>query len=88
MKFTTAIMILFLAIAMLTGCVQRESRIADFYGVSYELAKFNQIYDMDAGKKNVEPINRHDGKAAAATVKSYQESFKTKQEVTKVTMGN
>lgn len=88
MKFTTAIMILFLALAMLTGCVQRESRVADFYGVSYELAKFNQIYDMDAGKKNVEPVDRHDGKAAAAAVKSYQDSFKTKQEVTTLTMGN
>lgn len=83
MKFTTAMtMIVFFALAMLTGCAQRESRVADFYGVSYELAKFNQIYDMDAGKKNVEPVDRHDGKAAAFTVESYQESFKVKQKVT------
>jgi len=89
MKFTT-VMIVFLifALAILTGCAQRESRVTDFYGISYELAKFNQIYDMDAGKKNVGPVDSHDGKAAAAVVKSYQDSFKTKQEVTKVRMGN
>jgi len=80
MKYTTAI-IVFFALAMLTGCVQRESRVADFYGVSYELAKFNQIYDMDAGKKNVEPVDSLDGKAAGSTVQSYQDSFKVKQKV-------
>lgn len=79
MKYTTAMtIIVFWALAMLTGCVQQESRVADFYGVSYELAKFNQIYDMDAGKKNVEPVDSLDGKAAAATVESYRDSFKIK----------
>lgn len=73
--------IVFFALAMLAGCVQRESRVADFYGVSYELAKFNQIYDPEAGKKNVDPVDSQDGKAAASTVESYQESFKVKQKV-------
>lgn len=82
MKFTTAMIIVFFSLAMLTGCARRESRVANFHGVSYEQAMFNQIYDMDAGKKNMEPVDSHDGKAAASTVESYRDSFKVEQKVT------
>jgi hypothetical protein len=83
MKSITTIIIIFIfASALLTGCAQRESRVTDFRGVSYELAKFNQIYDMEAGKRNAAPVDSHDGKAAVSIVESYQDSFKVKQKVT------
>jgi hypothetical protein len=62
----------FFLIASLTACA--PSRLDMDYGTSFKLQKFNQIADLDAGKK-VEPAEGMDGKAAQATKEKYSKSF-------------
>lgn len=58
----------------LSGCAQRQSRVESFHGTSYELAKFNQIINLDA-ENNLAPVDTLDGKAADNLVDTYQKSF-------------
>lgn len=69
---TSLIIISFLS---LSACAHRESRIESFYGTSYELAKFNQIVDLDAEKNNTEPVDTLEGIAAKKVVDTYINSF-------------
>jgi ABC-type oligopeptide transport system substrate-binding subunit len=63
--------LIFLA-ASLAACA--PSRLEMDYGTSFKLQKFNQIADLEAGKK-VEPAEGIDGKAAQGTMEKYQKSF-------------
>jgi hypothetical protein len=62
----------FFLIASLAACA--PSRLDMDYGTSFKLQKFNQIADLEAGKK-VEPAEGMDGKAAQASKEKYQKGF-------------
>jgi ABC-type oligopeptide transport system substrate-binding subunit len=63
--------LIFLA-ASLAACA--PSRLEMDYGTSFKLQKFNQIADLEAGKK-VEPTEGIDGKAAQGAMEKYQKGF-------------
>jgi hypothetical protein len=63
--------LIFLA-ASLVACA--PSRLEMDYGTSFKLQKFNQIADLEAGKK-VEPAEGIDGKAAQGAMEKYQKGF-------------
>ena len=63
--------LIFLAVT-LAAC--GPSRLQMDYGTSYQLQKFNQIANPEAGKK-VEPAEGMDGHAAQATKEKYQKGF-------------
>lgn len=67
----TLIIISFLS---LSGCMQRESRVENFHGTSFELAKFNQIINLDAENKAV-AVDTLDGNAASNLINTYRKSF-------------
>ncbi len=50
------------------------SRLQMDYGTSYQLQKFNQAANPEAGKK-VEPAEGMDGRAALAVKEKYQKGF-------------
>ncbi len=63
--------VLFLA-TILAAC--GPSRLQMDYGTSYQLQKFNQTANPEAGKK-VEPVEGMDGRAAQAAREKYQKGF-------------
>jgi len=64
------------AIAVLSGCACEKNNLsADTWGRSFELAKYNQTLNPEAGK-NLEPVEGFNGWAADAVMAGYQESFK------------
>ena len=54
------------------GCA--PSRVEMDYGASYNLSKYNQILNPDAGK-NLKPVEGMDGKAANAALEKYRKDF-------------
>jgi hypothetical protein len=68
---TVLIVISFL---FLSSCAKRESRVDSFMGTSYELAKFNQIINLDA-EKNLTPVDTLDGSATNNAIDNYRKSF-------------
>ncbi len=71
-RFFLVLSALFLLATILGGCA--PSRLEMDYGTSYQLQKFNQIANPEAGKK-VEPAEGMDGKAAQAANEKYQKGF-------------
>jgi hypothetical protein len=59
---------------MLTGCTAPLSRVETHFGVSYHLARVNQIRHPEAGN-TLAPVSGFDGKAAQNTVEKYRKSF-------------
>jgi hypothetical protein len=68
------------ALWLYAGCsngnvsVREESLLENNWGRSFESAKYNQILNPDAGKKE-EPVEEIDGQAAQQTVEQYRKSF-------------
>ena len=71
-RFFLLLSVLLLLATTLSACA--PSRLEMDYGTSFKLQKFNQIADLEAGKK-VEPAEGMDGKAAQATKEKYQTGF-------------
>jgi hypothetical protein len=69
-------LILLAAMSVIMFCGCAESRLDREFGNSYRLAKFGQIYDLNAGK-NLQPVTGLDGTAAAYSYEKYQKSFST-----------
>lgn len=63
-----------LSFFFLSGCMHRESRVQNFQGTSFELAKFNQIANLGA-EKNTVAVETLDGKAANNLIKAYRKGF-------------
>ena len=66
------------AIAVLSGCACEKNNLADTWGRSFELAKYQQTLNPEAGK-NLEPVEGLNGWAADAVMAGYQDSFKGKK---------
>ncbi|MCJ7603473.1 MAG: hypothetical protein MUO63_18485 [Desulfobulbaceae bacterium] len=62
----------------LSSCAHRESRVENFHGTSFELAKFNQIVNLEA-ENNAAPVETLDGKAANNMIDTYRKSFLPKK---------
>jgi hypothetical protein len=58
---------------LVIGCAY-ESRLKMDYGTSFNLSKFNQIFDPDA-EKNLEPVEGINGRIAQTSADRYQKSF-------------
>ena len=78
------------AIALLSGCACEKNNLsADTWGRSFELAKYQQTLNPEAGK-NLEPVEGLNGWAADAVMAGYQDSFKGKKgtESVNLNLGN
>ena len=60
------------------GCAKKETRVQQFWGTSYNLAKYNQIADLEAPIDN-EPILGTEGAVGSKVMETYINSF-NKQE--------
>ncbi|WAC06616.1 MAG: hypothetical protein OS130_10160 [Thermodesulfobacteriota bacterium] len=69
------LVIIVAAIAVFSGCACQKDLSAENWGRSFELAKYNQYLNPEAGK-NLEPVEGLNGWAADAVMAGYQESFK------------
>jgi hypothetical protein len=66
------------AITLLGGCY---SRIDADFGTSFKLAKYNQIYNLDA-EKNLEPVYGLDAVAVQGLMGKYHAGFRAKKPAT------
>jgi hypothetical protein len=79
-RFTTIFVIALAFLIGISGCrggnisFQDETALEKNWGRSYELQKYNQIANPDAGK-TVEPATDLDGIAADNAVEKYRDSF-------------
>ena len=90
-RFTTICVVTLAFLMGISGCrggnisLQDETALEKNWGRSYELQKYNQIANPDAGK-TVEPATDLDGIAADNAVEKYRDSFTSgkKQETVNV----
>ena len=66
------------AMACFLGCACGGSNLNANWGRSFEMAKYNQNLNPEAGK-NLEPVEGLNGWAADAVMAGYQGSFKGEQ---------
>jgi hypothetical protein len=57
-----------------TSCCGSPSQVELDFGTSYILAKYNQIYNPEAGK-NLDPVIGLDGRTVDITLEKYNKSF-------------
>jgi hypothetical protein len=75
-----SVIVMIAAFSTCLGCsngnisIREESLLDRNWGRSFESAKYNQILDPDAGKKE-EPVKELDGRAAQRTTDQYLKSF-------------
>ena len=74
--------ILIIACLLTAGCAQKETRVQQFWGTSYNLAKYNQIADLEAPRDN-EPITGMEGAVSAKVMKTYINSFEKQEQKAK-----
>ena len=67
------------AISLASACSGPETLSQRNWGKSYETAAYNQMLNPDADKTK-KSVGAMDGQAAMNTVKTYQDSFKAKQQ--------
>ena len=81
MTFTLgALMIVSLLIT--AGCSQKETQVDQFWGTSYNLAKYNQIADLEAPRDN-EPMTGMEGAVSAKVMETYINSFEKQEQKAK-----
>ena len=69
--------LIFLAILLIcldAGCTRQPTRVDNFYGTSYELAKMSQIYNPNAGAQTGPPVGLQ-GPVAEKVVERYLKGF-------------
>jgi len=64
------------------GCSQKETRVEQFWGTSYNLAKYNQIADLEAPREN-EPRTVMEGDVSTKVMETYIKSFEKQEQETK-----
>ena len=75
MKIQSLLIILTaLSICLVAGCTRQPSRVGNFYGTSYELAKVSQIADPNAGIQTGPPLGLQ-GTVAEKVVDRYVKGF-------------
>lgn len=65
-----------------TGCTKTETRVDQFWGTSYNLAKYNQIADLEAPIDN-EPLTGVDGAVSTKVMNTYIKSFEKQEQKAK-----
>ena len=71
------------ALSIYAGCsngniaIREESLLEENWGRSFESAKYNQILNPEAGRKEA-PVKELDGQAAQQTVEQYRKGFGAK----------
>jgi len=83
------LLVVIAAMAVFPGCVCGKGNLAENWGRSFEVAKYNQTLNPEAGK-NLEPVEGLNGWAADAVMAGYQDSFKGKKgtESVNLNLGN
>lgn len=74
-----ALIIVFLLSA---GCAPKETRVEQFWGTSYNLAKYNQIANLEAPRNN-EPMTSMEGAVSAKVMENYINSFEEQEQKAK-----
>ena len=75
-----ALIVMIAALSIYGGCskgnisIREESLLEENWGRSFESAKYNQILNPEAGKKE-ERVEELDGEAAQQAVEQYRKSF-------------
>lgn len=67
---------------LITGCSKKETRVDQFWGTSHNLAKYNQIADLDAPRDN-EPKTGMEGAVSAKVMETYIKSFEKQEQKAK-----
>lgn len=75
---TLALVSLFLT----AGCAHQETQVEQFWGTSYNLARYNQIADPTAPIDN-EPITGMEGAVSAKVMNTYINSFEKQEQKAK-----
>ena len=71
--YRLVILIAFL-ICLSAGCTRQPTRVDNFYGTSYELAKVSQIYNPNAGIQSGPPVGL-EGSVAEKVVDRYLKTY-------------
>ena len=72
-----------IVVSLLTvGCAPKETRVDQFWGTSYNLAKYNQIADLEAPRDN-EPMTGMEGAVSAKVMETYINSFEKQEQKAK-----
>ena len=80
MKNVTFILGTLIIVCFLTaGCAKEETRVQQFWGTSYNLAKYNQIADLEAPRDN-EPMTGMEGAVSAKVMETYINSFEKQEQ--------
>ena len=64
------------------GCAEKETRVQQFWGTSYNLAKYNQIADLEAPTDN-EPVLGLEGAVCTKVMETYINSFEKQEQKAK-----
>ncbi|MFT5728446.1 MAG: hypothetical protein ACI8PB_002600 [Desulforhopalus sp.] len=62
------------SLLLTAGCSQKETRLDQSWGTSYNLAKYNQIVDLEAPADN-EPKEGVEANVSAKVLNTYTNSF-------------
>lgn len=79
-----------LLLGFASGCTKQPTRVDNFYGTAYELARVNQIGNPDAGIHTGTPVGL-DGVVGAKVITRYEKGFDKPAPVTKsytINVGN
>lgn len=84
MKNITFILGALIIASLLTtaGCAKKETRIEQFWGTSYNLAKYNQIADLEAPRDN-EPKTVVEAAVSEKVIETYINSFEKQEQKAK-----
>lgn len=81
-NITFTIWALIVASLLIAGCAPKETRVDQFWGTSYNLAKYNQIADFEAPRDN-EPMTGMEGAVSAKVMETYINSFEKQEQKAK-----
>jgi hypothetical protein len=73
-KYGILIVLIAAALAVFPGCGCGKNNLAENWGRSYELNKYNQNLNPEAGK-NLDPVTGLNGEAAGTVMTVYKNSF-------------
>jgi hypothetical protein len=89
MTFTLVILTI-VSLVLTAGCARKETQVEQFWGTSYNLARYNQIADLTAPIDN-EPMTGMEGAVSAKVMNTYINSFDKQEQKAKsysIDLGN
>ena len=72
--FRISILLVVAMLGLSVGCAKQETRVDRFYGTSYELARYSQIHNLEAGVEDGSSVGLT-GEVGAAVIERYEKGF-------------